>query len=234
MNSIFRLGLFALCATLAPAAFADISIGHVLPLTGPQAATARELNIGAKVYIDQVNAAGGVAGHKINYLVRDDAGLPAQTLVRANELISRDKVFGLLEGSSPASVLELVSSGSLRQHSVAMVGVANGIGSPVGLADARKSGLVEITPPQDYVAPLLNEFRAALRQYGPAGEPYSSVALQGYIAAKVAVGAVRLLGPNPTRAEYYGVLQNMVPDVSKRLVISAGLPQETAARASGL
>jgi ABC-type branched-subunit amino acid transport system substrate-binding protein len=222
---ILRLALLCLCAALASPAYADITIGHVLSLTGPGAETARQLSVGAKVYIDRVNAAGGMAGHKVIYLVRDDAGLPDQTLIRTGELIARDNVYGLLEGTSPAKVEALVSSGVLRQHNVAMLGIKGGLGSPYPMEGSRKAGLVEIVPPQYYVAPVLEEFRAALAKYGPPGETYSSAALQGYIAAKVLVGAIRMLPPAPTRADFYDVMQHMIPDLANRLAMSTQIPQ---------
>ena len=224
MSRFLRFGLIVACVLLAPQAFADITIGHIVALSGPQASTGRELSVGAQAYIDKVNAEGGVAGHKIVYLVRDDAGLPEQTLARAGELFASEEVFGLLEGTNPAGVAALVQSGVLRQHSMPMLGIRGGVGSPGTLDGARQAGLVEIVPPQNYVAPLLDEFRQALGKYGPAGEPYSSAALQGYISAKVLVGAIRLLGPDPTRADFYTVIQMLIPDVSNHLAINAHLP----------
>jgi len=221
-----RVGLPTLLAALfSSAAFADVVIGQVLPLSGPQAQNGRELAAGAKAYVDKVNAEGGVAGHKIIDVTRDDAGDPTRTLVGASELIARDKVLGLLEGASPAGVEAVVSSGMLRQNRVPMLGTLGGVGSPYGLAGGRPAGLIEISPPQNYVAPLLNEFKDALAKYGPPGETPGSVALQGYISAKVLVGALRMLGPLPTREEFFGVVQNMIPDLSNRLVISTSASQ---------
>jgi hypothetical protein len=220
-----RLALFGLCAVLTAPAYADIAIGQVLPLTGAGAETGRELSVGARVYVDQVNAAGGIAGQKIIYLARDDAGLPKQALARAGELIARDKVFGLLEGATPANVEALVSSGMLRQHSVPMLGLAGGVGSPVAMDGARRAGLVEIVAPQDYVAPVLEEFRAALRKYGPAGATYSSAALQGYIAAKILAGALSTLPPAATHADFYALIQNLSPELARHLMISAYAPE---------
>lgn len=222
---LLRLALIGVCALLAVPAHADITIGHVLPLTGTGAETARELSLGARVYVDQVNAAGGIAGHKVVYLVRDDAGTPEQSLVRAGELIEQDQAFGLLEGATPANVEALVSSGALRQHGVPMLGVKGGIGSPAGLAGARQAGLVEVVQAQDIATVLRDEFTEALAKYAPAGAAYSDAALQGYVSAKVLVGAIRMLPRNPTHDDFYAVVQNMIPDLARRLALSRVIPQ---------
>jgi len=225
LKHFLRLGLLGLMALFSSASFADVVIGQVLPLSGPQAQTGRELAAGAKAYIAKVNAEGGVAGHQIIYVTRDDAGEPTSTLVGASELIARDQVLGLLAGAGPAGVEAVVSSGMLRQNKVPMLGTRDGVGSPCGLAAGRADGLIEIPPLQSDVAPLLDEFRDALAKYGPAGEVPGSVALQGYISAKVLVGALRLLGPVPTREEFFRVVQTMVPDISNVLAISTSASQ---------
>jgi ABC-type branched-subunit amino acid transport system substrate-binding protein len=47
------------------AVHAQILIGQTIGLTGPVAAAVKELNDGAKLYIDAINAKGGVNGQKI-------------------------------------------------------------------------------------------------------------------------------------------------------------------------
>ena len=43
----------------------DIVLGQSVALTGPAQALGREMRLGANVYFDQVNAAGGLRGRKI-------------------------------------------------------------------------------------------------------------------------------------------------------------------------
>jgi ABC-type branched-subunit amino acid transport system substrate-binding protein len=225
VSRLLHLCLIGLCTLLGSPAFADITIGHVLTLTGPGAEPGRELVIGAKTYIDKVNAEGGVAGHRIIYLVRDDCGQPELALTRAAELIAGEQVLGLLAGADPARTEALVSSGVLRQNGVPMLGVKGGAGSPPALTGARQAGLVEIVPPQDFAPLLQREFEQALAQYGPGDAPPTKLTLEGYTAAKVLVGAIRLLGPEPGRGDFYAVVRNLLPDVGTRLVTVGYVPE---------
>lgn len=47
---------------------------------------------GWQLAVEEVNAAGGVLGRKLEVLSRDDAGRPADAITAANELVSREKV----------------------------------------------------------------------------------------------------------------------------------------------
>ena len=46
-------------------------IGAFWPMTGPQAYYGRVMSRGAMTAIDQINAAGGVAGHKMDLIITD-------------------------------------------------------------------------------------------------------------------------------------------------------------------
>jgi hypothetical protein len=227
-----QLQLCLLCASalLAAPAYADITLGQIAPLSGEHAAAGHEIAAGAKAYIDKVNAEGGVAGQKIVYVLKDNADQPAQTQAQAAALIQHDHVYGILPGAGSVQTRELVSGGLLRQHQVPLLALHNAAADEAPLASSaegigRDTGLIEITPPAGTYAPLVNEFRATLAKYGAPGAIYSSAGLQGYIAAKVMVGAVRLLPPVPSREEYFAALRNMIPDLSSRLIVSSGMPR---------
>jgi branched-chain amino acid transport system substrate-binding protein len=72
-----------------------ITIGGTFPLTGV-ASLYRTIPAAEKAYFDYVNdAKGGVNGRKINFIIRDDAYNPAQTVPLAQQLVESDKVFAL-------------------------------------------------------------------------------------------------------------------------------------------
>jgi len=50
----------------------------------------------AQLYFDEINAAGGVHGRKINYMVEDHSYQVPKAVQAANKLINRDKVFAML------------------------------------------------------------------------------------------------------------------------------------------
>ena len=69
-----------------------ITIGGTFPVSGT-ASFYYSVYKGANAYFQYVNDHGGVNGRKINYIVADDAYLPANTPAKARELVQEQKVF---------------------------------------------------------------------------------------------------------------------------------------------
>jgi branched-chain amino acid transport system substrate-binding protein len=67
-----------------------VKIGLIAPLTGPQAASGRQMVAGAKLYMAEKG--GKVAGKTIELVIRDDTGTADVTRRIAQELIVNDKV----------------------------------------------------------------------------------------------------------------------------------------------
>ena len=92
MISRFSLLAAALgAALLAASARADdntVTIGMILPMTGPQASTGKQERAGAELYIQQHGDT--VAGKKIALVVKDDASAADVTKRLAEELIGND------------------------------------------------------------------------------------------------------------------------------------------------
>lgn len=65
------------------------------PLTGPSAQLGQQLKLGAEVYIDAQNLAGGVHGQTIQLTTLDDQYEPNQTATNTRKLVFDDKVFAL-------------------------------------------------------------------------------------------------------------------------------------------
>ncbi|WP_295523352.1 ABC transporter substrate-binding protein [uncultured Pseudacidovorax sp.] len=86
-------------ATLAAAALASapawaqgtpFKIGLILPMTGQQASTGRQVEAAARLYMAQNGDT--VAGRKIELIVKDDTGLPDVSKRLAQELVVNEKV----------------------------------------------------------------------------------------------------------------------------------------------
>ena len=69
-----------------------IRIGFPLPLTGPFAALAADMQRGGILAADEINAKGGVMGRSIELLFRDDQLKPAIGAQRTKELIENERV----------------------------------------------------------------------------------------------------------------------------------------------
>jgi branched-chain amino acid transport system substrate-binding protein len=75
-----------------------IRIGCPLPLTGPFAALAADMQRGAVLAVDELNAKGGVLGRKVEVLFRDDQLKPAIGAQRTKELIENERVQFIVGG----------------------------------------------------------------------------------------------------------------------------------------
>ncbi|MFK5065614.1 ABC transporter substrate-binding protein, partial [Klebsiella pneumoniae] len=69
-----------------------IKIGVTQPLTGAFAASGNYVAQGAKIAEDEINAAGGVLGRKIELVIEDNKSNPTEAVSTAEKLIVRDKV----------------------------------------------------------------------------------------------------------------------------------------------
>ena len=84
------LAALALTATSVMAQDNTFKIGLVLPMTGQQATTGRQIEAAARLYMAQNGDT--VAGKKIQLIVKDDTSLPDTTRRLAQELVVNDKV----------------------------------------------------------------------------------------------------------------------------------------------
>lgn len=80
----------------------EIVIGDILPLTGPPALLGVAHNIGVKLAVAEVNAAGGIHGRKLRLISEDDGYVVSRTLQGVRKLVTVDKVFALTSISGAA------------------------------------------------------------------------------------------------------------------------------------
>jgi ABC-type branched-subunit amino acid transport system substrate-binding protein len=80
---------------LATAASAQILIGQTAGFSGPVAAGVQETTDGARLYLDAINAAGGVGGSRIELISMDDKFEPPLAADNARTLIVQKKVLAL-------------------------------------------------------------------------------------------------------------------------------------------
>jgi branched-chain amino acid transport system substrate-binding protein len=82
----------AALALLAGTASAQetVKIGLIVPMTGPQASTGKQIDAAVKLYVQQKGNT--VAGKKIEIILKDDGAVPDNTRRIAQELIVNDKV----------------------------------------------------------------------------------------------------------------------------------------------
>ncbi|HEX9038861.1 MAG TPA: ABC transporter substrate-binding protein [Ktedonobacterales bacterium] len=86
----------------------SITIGAVLDTTGPLKVICQPIYEGDQLYIDKINAAGGINGRKIKLTQISDDGDPTKTRDAARQLVEQDNVFAVFQvcGSGAANVAE--------------------------------------------------------------------------------------------------------------------------------
>ena len=88
-RSLMTAASIALAAAGA-AAEETVKVGLILPMTGPFTTTGKQVEAGARFYMQQNGAS--VAGNRIELVLRDDAGVPDNSKRIAQELLAREKV----------------------------------------------------------------------------------------------------------------------------------------------
>ncbi len=92
-----RLATWAVAALLASTTpvWAQLRIGQPSGFTGSVAAGVKENTAGAKLYIDAINARGGVNGQKVELISVDDKFIPKVTVEVSRDLITKKGVLAL-------------------------------------------------------------------------------------------------------------------------------------------
>ena len=73
-----------------------IKVGIYGDLSGQTSSFGQSTKNGALMAIDEINARGGINGRKIEYVIEDDQGQPAQAATVVSKLINQDKVHAIL------------------------------------------------------------------------------------------------------------------------------------------
>jgi branched-chain amino acid transport system substrate-binding protein len=97
-----------------------IVVGQAIDLSSPNANIGRDYVAGIKTYFDALNAAGGVNGRRIRYVVRDDQGMPAMAAKLATELIERDQVDFLFGGVGDAATQAVLNAPAFTRSNLVL------------------------------------------------------------------------------------------------------------------
>ncbi len=112
LNHPFLRPLLAALALTLPLALAaaepaTIKVGEVASLTGKEATFGQSSHKGTLLAIEELNAAGGVLGQKLELLTEDNQSKTGESATAVRKLISRDKVVALLGEVASTRSLEM-------------------------------------------------------------------------------------------------------------------------------
>ena len=104
------MGALPALAVAMPAMAQDAYIVGVSgAMTGPSASTNAPPIEGLRLYVDRLNAAGGVGGRKIQLVLQDDQGEPSKAAANAKKLITQDKVSLLVLSSLSSTYAPVIA-----------------------------------------------------------------------------------------------------------------------------
>jgi ABC-type branched-subunit amino acid transport system substrate-binding protein len=117
-------------ALALPSAFAQgapIRIGSTLALTGPLSATGLTHKLVGEIYVEQLNARGGLLGRKVEWVLKDDQSKPDLARTLYEQLITADKVDLLMGPYATGAILSAM--GVAQRYSKVLVHHTFGIPS---------------------------------------------------------------------------------------------------------
>lgn len=104
------IGASAITIVLAQpaAAQSSVKVGSVLSVTGPSSFLGEPEDKTLRMYVDKINAAGGVAGKKIELVIYDDGGDANKARTFATRLVEDDKVIAMVGGTTTGSTMAMI------------------------------------------------------------------------------------------------------------------------------
>jgi branched-chain amino acid transport system substrate-binding protein len=139
-------------APLAQAQDNVFKIGLILPMTGQQASTGRQIEAAARLYMAQNGDQ--VAGKKVQLIVKDDTSLPDQTRRLAQELIVNDKV-------------NVLAGMGITPSAMAVAPLATQSKTPLVVMAAATSSITEASPYIVRTSFTLPQASVALADWAP-------------------------------------------------------------------
>jgi ABC-type branched-subunit amino acid transport system substrate-binding protein len=91
-TSLILLLAAILIVPLAADAQKPIKVGMPMPLSGPPALFGEPASKGAMMFVEEINAKGGVLGRKLELVTRDSKADANEAVRQARELILKDNV----------------------------------------------------------------------------------------------------------------------------------------------
>lgn len=109
----------------AQAAGTPYVIGAVFDITGPASPLGTPERDTAEMLVKQINAAGGINGHPIKLIVKDNGSDEAQSVLAVKKLIEDDKVLAIIGPSQTGTTLS--AAATVEAAKVPMVSCAAGV-----------------------------------------------------------------------------------------------------------
>ncbi|MBO0727685.1 MAG: ABC transporter substrate-binding protein [Acidimicrobiaceae bacterium] len=96
-----------------------IVIGSICSCTGAQAAILGKSTTGIAAWVNEVNSNGGLNGHPVKLITKDDGADPAKSLQAVKELVEKDKVVAIV---GMTTTVDAAWASYVSEHKVPVIG----------------------------------------------------------------------------------------------------------------
>lgn len=100
-------GLFLTTSNVRAASSGPIKIGALFSVTGPASFLGAPEEKTARMFIEKLNASGGIHGRKVQLIVKDTGGSPEKAVSFARQLIEEDRVCAIIGPSTSGETMQI-------------------------------------------------------------------------------------------------------------------------------
>jgi branched-chain amino acid transport system substrate-binding protein len=108
-GTLIVAGVVAVALSVPAVAQDSYVVGITAALTGPPASTYAPAVEALRIYLDRVNAAGGINGRKVALVIQDDSAEPSKAAANAKKLLTQDNAALMLNASLSSTYAPVVN-----------------------------------------------------------------------------------------------------------------------------
>lgn len=108
-----------------------IKIGAIFSVTGPASFLGAPEAKTTKMFVDKINASGGVLGQKLELIIKDSSGSPEKAVSFAKQLIEEDKVLAIIGPSTSGETMQIKKLCEENQMVLVSCAAADAIVNPL-------------------------------------------------------------------------------------------------------
>ncbi|MFH1125301.1 MAG: ABC transporter substrate-binding protein, partial [Pseudomonadota bacterium] len=157
LGVVLTVALFSAFATTLSLAAETVKVGIVLPLTGDQAKFGEIEKQSFDLALEEINAAGGVNGKKLEWIIEDDTGRPEVGRSVIEKLINKDKV--VMIGGGYSSSVTYAVAGACQQNQMPFL---INTGSADKITEQKWDYVFRLNPPASKYATSVDELLEAV------------------------------------------------------------------------
>ncbi len=216
LNGVVVAAMLALSGACAQA---DILIGQTTAVTGPVAASVGETLIGVNLYLNSVNAKGGVNGEKIKLITLDDKFEPQLAGENAQRLIEKDDVVALFMSRATPHTQAILPH--LAKHNVALIAPSTGamiFHQPVNplVFNVRSSYQAETEKAVEHLHTLGLSRVAMVHVDDSFGEDCLAGAMKGF--KKTGLKPISITKADRSKPDYASIVPQLIKDEAQAVI----------------